>query len=292
VRGSTLRGKLARVTELFSALILVAFGAGVFFGRRRQVAPPTIPAPPPPVVVPPVPAIAAPRVVRPLPRRVAAPRHVGVSPPSVFVLQNDVNFNGVRIKAGKTISATLYDVPKLLAAGAKLAPAGDPGVEARALEVQGFQLKGHDPDMDVTSRFKSVDDPSDGDGVSNPMTSDLEAGGFGILDVSSLDFDEFDNGDSGSAATIDWGVANKQTIVLTADAVLTFVPPPGTANLMLHVQQDGVGGRVPSWDPAIEWTGAAGPPTFTTTPDGEDLVAFLWRKRASRFYGVLSPNFA
>lgn len=278
--------------ELLAASVLVAFGTGMMLGRKRPAPPPAAPAPPPAPPGAPA-AVAAPRVVRAMPRRVAAPRHVGVAPPTTFVLQNDVNFNGVRIKAGKLISSAQYDLTKLRTAGAKLAAAGDPGVEARAAEVREFQLKGHDgPDMDVTSRFNSVDDPSDGDGVSNPMTEDLDAGGFGILDLAALDFDEFDDGDSGAAATIDWSVANKQTIVLTADAVLTFVPPAGTANLMLHVRQDGVGARVPSWDPAISWTGAAGPPTLTTTPGGEDLIAFLWRKRALRFYGVMSPNFA
>jgi len=80
--------------------------------------------------------------------------------------------------------------------------------------------------------------------------------------VASLPFaeeavfdEEYDNGNSGAADTIDWTKGNKQKSTLTDDVTYTFTDPSGPCNLILHIVQDGTGGRDATWPASVTWLG-------------------------------------
>jgi hypothetical protein len=97
------------------------------------------------------------------------------------------------------------------------------------------------------------------------------------------------NGNSGTAFTVNWNSGAKQKITLTGNCTFTFTAPPGVANILLMLTQDGTGSRTATWPASVKWTGAA-PPTLTTTAGATDIVTFFWD--GTNYWGVLSPNFA
>ncbi len=84
---------------------------------------------------------------------------------------------------------------------------------------------------------------------------------------------EVDNGDSGTAKTIDWKAGNKQKITLTGNATISFSNPYGVCNLILRCIGDGTG-RTISWDGNIKWSGSA--PTFTGTVSKWYVLSFYF----------------
>jgi len=92
---------------------------------------------------------------------------------------------------------------------------------------------------------------------------ELTAKGTGLVEtVTGHQFDteavfdaEYDNGNSGAADTIDWTKGNKQKSTLTDDVTYTFTAPSGACNLILHIVQDGTGGRDATWPASVTWLG-------------------------------------
>lgn len=84
---------------------------------------------------------------------------------------------------------------------------------------------------------------------------------------------EYDNGNSGSSKTIDWGNGNKQKLVLTDDCILTFQHPFGIMTVTLKLAQDATGSRLVTWPPNVKWP-AGTAPTLSTDPDAIDLLCF------------------
>lgn len=72
-------------------------------------------------------------------------------------------------------------------------------------------------------------------------------------------FTEFDNGNSGTAKTIDWSISPRQKLTLTGNATLTEsnldVNPKG----LLRLIQDATGGRSVTWPAARKWQGGSAP---------------------------------
>jgi len=99
---------------------------------------------------------------------------------------------------------------------------------------------------------------------------------------------EYDNGNSGTADTIDWRIANKQKSTLTGNVTFTFIAPGGPCNLVLKLVQDGTGSRRVTWPATVKW--AIGiKPTLTTTPNAIDIVSFYYD--GTNYYGLASFNF-
>jgi hypothetical protein len=86
---------------------------------------------------------------------------------------------------------------------------------------------------------------------------------------------EYDNGNSGTADTIDWRVANKQKSTLTGNVRFTFIAPYGPCNLVLKLVQDGTGSRSVTWPATVKWA-IGTKPTLTTTSDAIDIVSFYY----------------
>lgn len=94
---------------------------------------------------------------------------------------------------------------------------------------------------------------------------------------------EVDNGNSGSADTINWTVGNKQKSTLTDDCTFTFSPEPGgPCNLILKLIQGGSGSYTVTWPGDVNWAGGV-PPVLTTTVGAVDIISFYYD--GSEFHG-------
>ena len=100
---------------------------------------------------------------------------------------------------------------------------------------------------------------------------------------------EYDNGNSGTAITINFGVNQKQKLTLNANTTLTFTAPPGVGNFLLKIVQDGTGGRLITWPNTIRWTLNARP-ILTSNANAIDIVSFYYD--GTNYFGVTSFNFA
>ena len=101
-------------------------------------------------------------------------------------------------------------------------------------------------------------------------------------------FTETDNGNSGTADTIDWTLSNKQKSTLTGNCTFTFTAPPGPCNLILKLVQDATGSRTVTWPAAVKWSGGTAP-TLTTTASKIDIISFYYD--GTNYYGQSALNF-
>ena len=99
---------------------------------------------------------------------------------------------------------------------------------------------------------------------------------------------EYDNGDSGTAYTIDWSVANKQKSTLTGNVEFAFTDPYGPCNLVLKLVQDGTGAKTVTWPGAVKWPGGTAP-ILTTAANAIDIISFYYD--GTNYYGLASLNF-
>lgn len=91
----------------------------------------------------------------------------------------------------------------------------------------------------------------------------------------TIDGNYHDNGNSGSAITIDWRKGNYQRLKLTANCTVTFVPPDHPAGgLKLEIHQDAVGGRTLTL-PTIRWAGDNAP-IWSTAANSLDVLALIY----------------
>lgn len=86
---------------------------------------------------------------------------------------------------------------------------------------------------------------------------------------------EIDNGNSGTADTIDFTTSNFQLSTLTDNCTFTFTAPTGPATLILKLVQDVTGSRTVTWPATVTWAGGKAP-TLTTTPSGVDIITFYY----------------
>lgn len=101
--------------------------------------------------------------------------------------------------------------------------------------------------------------------------------------------EEYNNGNSGTAITIDWKLGQKQKLTLTGNATLTFTAPRGPCNLILKVVQDATGSRTITWPSAVKWPGGTAP-TLTTTASATDIIALYYD--GTNYYSQASLNFS
>lgn len=102
-------------------------------------------------------------------------------------------------------------------------------------------------------------------------------------------FDEVDDGDSGTADTIDWTLSPKHKSKLTDNVTFTFTEPKGAANLVIKLVQDSTGSRIVTWPSDVNWPGGTAP-TLSTAADSEDVISFYYDGAA--FYGQSALAFS
>ena len=86
---------------------------------------------------------------------------------------------------------------------------------------------------------------------------------------------EIDNGDSGTADTIDWTLGNNQRSTLTGNVSYVFAPPEGPAHLVLRMIQDATGSRTVSWPAEVKWDGDV-EPTWDTGAGTVNIASFYF----------------
>lgn len=136
------------------------------------------------------------------------------------------------------------------------------------------------------------------DGTHGDITVDSLSGN-GALDVvtsTGHQFDkeayfdaEVDNGNSGTADTIDWTAGNKQKSTLTGNCTFTFTAPSGPANLIFKLIQDGSGSRTVVWPATVKWPNGTAP-TLSTAAASIDIIAFYWD--GSNYFGQAGLKFS
>ena len=113
------------------------------------------------------------------------------------------------------------------------------------------------------------------------------AGGQFTFGANTAYFVETDNGNSGTADTIDWTLSNKQKSTLTGNVTYTFTAPGGPASLILKVLT-GAGSFTATWPAAVKWAGGTAP-TITTTASRMDLICFYYD--GTNYWGTYSQNY-
>ena len=85
------------------------------------------------------------------------------------------------------------------------------------------------------------------------------------------------------------GLFVTQTVTLGASFTFNFTAPPGPANLILRLVQDGAGSRNPGWPAAVKWAGGT-EPVWSTTGGYIDIASFYFD--GSSYYGTGLTGFA
>lgn len=126
--------------------------------------------------------------------------------------------------------------------------------------------------------------PQDIGTTSDPTFNDLTIDR--ILANERITFDaEYNNGNSGAAATIDFDNGQFQKITLTANCAFTFDPPSsGVMTVSLRVIQDGTGGWTITWPVAF----APGGSVSLTTTAG--TVSYVIIKYDGAAYYVMAAD--
>lgn len=93
-----------------------------------------------------------------------------------------------------------------------------------------------------------------------------------------------DDGNSGTADTIDFSAGNVHKSTLTGNVTYTFTAPPNGSVVILKVIQ-GSGPYTVTWPAAVHWPSGTAP-TLTTTDGKVDNFVFLYLD--STYYAVIS----
>lgn len=114
------------------------------------------------------------------------------------------------------------------------------------------------------------------------------AGGEFNFGANTAYFTETDNGNSGTADTIDWKLSNKQKSTLTGNVTYTFTAPSGPCNLILKLVQDATGSRTVTWPASVKWPSGTAP-TLTTTASRVDIISFYYD--GTNYFGNSALNY-
>lgn len=116
------------------------------------------------------------------------------------------------------------------------------------------------------------------------------AGGTAVLKTTGIfDTGYFDNGNSGTAKTIDWTNGMSQKITLNGNCTFTINNPTASGTMFTFVLiQDGTGSRTVTWPGTVTWKGGSAP-TLTVTAGKADIIHLLWNGTA--YYGYSDLNF-
>ena len=109
-----------------------------------------------------------------------------------------------------------------------------------------------------------------------------------ITTTGTFDTGYYNNGNSGTAITLDLLNGMAQRLTLTGNATLTINNPISGTRYTLVLIQDGTGNRTVTWPGTLLWQGGAAP-TLTTTGGKADIITLTWNGTA--YYGSSSLNY-
>lgn len=117
----------------------------------------------------------------------------------------------------------------------------------------------------------------------------LDANNNSIINIDDIEIQghsyadgEVDNGNSGTADTIDWTAGNFQLSTLTGNCTYTFTAPTGPTTLILRVVQS-AGSNTVVWPGTVVWASGTAP-TLSTGAGDIDLISFYWN--GTNYYGA------
>ena len=121
------------------------------------------------------------------------------------------------------------------------------------------------------------------------LGGDLDAQNKNLLDVCTVSFNaEIDNGNSGTAKTIDLSAGMKQKITLTGNCTVTF-SNPDIGHYLLKVIQDATGSRTLTL-PSGKWVGGS---AYTPTSDANAVdILSIYYDGSTYWYSVVGLDFS
>lgn len=129
----------------------------------------------------------------------------------------------------------------------------------------------------VTANAKQLEDDT-----SPVLAAELDTASYTIGGT------EYDNGNSGTAKTIDWRKGNHQKVTMTGNCVFTFTAPTKPCMLSLKIVNDGSAGRTKTM-PTIKKPGGTAF-TFSSAANAIDILSLYYD--GTSYYGQLSTAFA
>jgi hypothetical protein len=109
-----------------------------------------------------------------------------------------------------------------------------------------------------------------------PWANDKNANSFRLYNLLEVGFvEEVDDGNSSTAATIDWTAGPFHKLTLTGNCALTLTAPTGVCRVQLKLVQDATGSRTVTWPATVYWPNGTAP-TLTTTASAADIVSLYW----------------
>lgn len=98
--------------------------------------------------------------------------------------------------------------------------------------------------------------------------------------------DEYANGNTGTAQTIDWTHGGVQSSTMTGNVTYTFVNPPHSSLVTLHIWT-GAGSFTAAWPSTVWWQGhTQTAPVTTTTASRTDIVECLYSDQSKNYYCI------
>lgn len=131
------------------------------------------------------------------------------------------------------------------------------------------------------------------DSTSGTTGSIICAGGIGVASGKGLVCGTYhleptwiDNGNSGTADTIDWSAGAAQKSTATGNVTYTFSNPGVAGSIFVLGVYTGAGSFTATWPATVKWASA---PTLTVTASRMDLFSFTWD--GSSYYGSYVQNY-
>jgi hypothetical protein len=128
-----------------------------------------------------------------------------------------------------------------------------------------------------------------GNGTNNASRSNaLSVTWNGDLTCKTVYFPLYDNGNSGTAKTINWNNSIKEKMTLTGNCTLSFTAPLGPCNLTLMVYYSSSTAYTITWPATVKWAGGTAP-TPTRVSGKYDIFTFFYD--GIYYYGMAGLNF-
>lgn len=129
-----------------------------------------------------------------------------------------------------------------------------------------LEIVGGDLEVDIIHEYNS------GSGITLADTTTMNE----LLTLDSVVYSGFfDNGNSGTGATIDFGTGNMQEVDWTGNVTFAFTDPSGPCSVNLKLLNDGTGGYTVAWPASVMWH-AGTEPTWTTTASELNVISCLF----------------
>jgi len=106
--------------------------------------------------------------------------------------------------------------------------------------------------------------------------------------LANLPTQRKDNGNSGTALTLDFVSGNCQALTLTGNCTLTFLNTKPAGRYLLELKQDGTGSRTVTFPSEVKWSGGVAP-TLTTTASKTDIITLYFN--GTSYVGAYTLNY-